>query len=96
MAAVWNSGRMATSMEAALVNTGNLYRINKATGASTLVGATDLRNDWPGAGHRTGRPRQTRCNSTPRTANVSEMIDATTRVDLVVTRSRHDNCRGIS
>jgi hypothetical protein len=67
-------------------NTGNLYRINKATGASTLVGAT-------GFGNLTGLalvivpviPNTVQFNAP--TASVSETLDATTRVDLVVTRT---------
>src|SRR5207247_6114881 len=68
-------------------NTGNLYRINKATAASTLVGATGFLN-------LTGlalviapvvQPNTVQFNAT--TATVSETLDATTRVDLVVTRT---------
>jgi hypothetical protein len=68
-------------------NTGNLYRINKATGVGTLVGATGFTNI-------TGlalviapviQPNMVQFNAA--TANVSETLDATTRVDLVVTRT---------
>ncbi|HLN97257.1 MAG TPA: Calx-beta domain-containing protein, partial [Pyrinomonadaceae bacterium] len=68
-------------------NTGNLYVINKATGASTLVGATGFRNV-------TGltlvlapvvQPNTVQFNAD--TVNVSETLDATTRVDVVVTRN---------
>ncbi len=68
-------------------NTGNLYRINQATGASTLVGATGFTNV-------TGlalviapvvQPNTVQFNAG--TASVSETLDATTRVDLVVTRT---------
>ena len=68
-------------------NTGNLYRINKATGTSTLVGATGLTNI-------TGLtlviapvvlPNTVQFSAS--TANVTETLNATTRVDLVVTRT---------
>ncbi len=68
-------------------NTGNLYRINKATGSSTLVGAT-------GFASVTGLalfiapvipPNTVQFNSG--TASVTETLDATTKVDLVVTRT---------
>jgi hypothetical protein len=67
-------------------STGNLYRINKATGASTLVGATGFTNV-------TGLalvlapvipPNTVQFNAA--TATVTETLDATTKVDLVVTR----------
>ena len=67
--------------------TGNLYRINKATAASTLVGATGFTN-------LTGLalviapvipPNTVQFNAA--TANVSETLDATTKVDLVVART---------
>ncbi|MEP6819193.1 MAG: Calx-beta domain-containing protein [bacterium] len=68
-------------------NTGNLYRINKATGASTLIGATGFTNV-------TGLmlviapvvPANT-VQFNASTASVSETLNATTKVDLVVTRS---------
>lgn len=68
-------------------NTGNLYRINKATAASTLVGAT-------GFTAVTGLTLVIAPVVLPNTvqftgslANTTETLDATTRVDLVVTRT---------
>jgi hypothetical protein len=68
-------------------NTGNLYRINKATGASTLIVPTGLTNV-------TGLmlvlapvvPSNT-VQFTASTANITETLNATTKVDLVVTRT---------
>ena len=68
-------------------NTGNLYRINKTTGAGTLVGPTGFTGI-------TGLaliiapvipPNTVQFNAA--TASVSETLDATTKVDLVVTRT---------
>jgi hypothetical protein len=68
-------------------NTGNLYRINKATGASTLVGATGFTN-VTGLALVLAKvipPNTVQLNAS--TASVSETLDATTRVDLIVTRT---------
>ena len=68
-------------------NTGNLYRINKATGASTLVGATGLTNVTGLALVIAPVVLPNTVQFTASTANVTETLDATTRVNLVVTRT---------
>jgi hypothetical protein len=72
-------------------NTGNLYRINKSTGASTLVGPTGLTNV-------TGLALVTAPVIPPNTvqfaannATVTETLNATTKLDLTVTRTGTTN-----
>ncbi|HSS20901.1 MAG TPA: Calx-beta domain-containing protein [Pyrinomonadaceae bacterium] len=75
-------------------NSGNLYRINKATGASTLVGVT-------GFAHVAGLtlvnapviPANT-VQFTASAATVTETLDATTKVDLLVTRNGDTSAAG--
>ncbi|HEY0431052.1 MAG TPA: Calx-beta domain-containing protein, partial [Pyrinomonadaceae bacterium] len=75
---------------------GNLYRINKATGASTLVGITTfisitgLAHVMPAAPTPTPTPTPPVTNTVKfgsNTLNVTETLDVTTKVDLQVTRT---------
>jgi hypothetical protein len=76
--------------------TGNLYRINKATGASTLVGATGFINISGLSLVNAAAPTPTPTPTPPitntvkfaaSTVNVTETLDATTKVELGVTRT---------
>jgi len=68
-------------------NTGNLYRINKATGASTLVGATGFTNITGLTLVIAPVVQPNTVQFTAGTANATETLNTTTRVDLVVTRT---------
>ncbi len=68
-------------------NTGNLYRINKATGAGTLVGATGFTNVTGLTLVIAPVVLPNTVQFTVSTANATETLNATTRVDLVVTRT---------
>lgn len=68
-------------------NTGNLYRINKTTGASTLVGATGFTGVTGLTLVLAQVVQPNTVQFTASTANVTETLDATTRVDLTVTRT---------
>jgi len=68
-------------------NTGNLYRINKATGASTLVGPTGFINITGLTLVLAPVVQPNTVQFTASTASVTETLNATTKVDLVVTRT---------
>jgi len=68
-------------------NTGNLYRINKATGASTLVGPTGFANITGLALVIAPVVPVNTVQFTTTTASVTETLNATTKVDLVVSRT---------
>jgi hypothetical protein len=68
-------------------NTGNLYRINKATGASTLVGPTGFTNITGLTLVLAPVVQPNTVQFTASTASVTETLNATTKVDLVVTRT---------
>jgi hypothetical protein len=68
-------------------NTGNLYRINKTTGASTLVGATGFINVTGLTMVLAPVVQPNSVQFTASTANVTETLNATTKVDLIVTRT---------
>jgi len=76
--------------------TGNLYRINKATGASTLVGATTFTNITGLTLVTAAAPTPTPTPTPPTTntlkfdastLNVTETLDSTTKIELLVTRT---------
>ncbi len=68
-------------------NTGNLYQINKTTGANTLVGATGFTNVTGLALVIAPVVPANTVQFTGSTANITETLNATTKVDLVVTRT---------
>jgi hypothetical protein len=74
--------------------TGNLYQINKTTGASTLVGATSFFNVTgltlvapPSPAPTPTPPITNTVKFSANTSSVTETLDATTRIDLTVSRT---------